>query len=48
MNNLQIEHRRITINGNKITCYIITIEQLEKLIDSYNITIPESMNNINV
>jgi len=48
MNNLQIEHRRITINGNKITCYIITIEQLEKLIDSYNITIPESMNNINI
>lgn len=48
LNNLQIEHKRVTIDGKKNTCYIINIKHLEKLIDSYNITITENMYNINI
>ncbi len=41
LNTLNIKHTRIEVNGKKGTYYIITKEQLEKLIDSYNISIPK-------
>lgn len=43
MNNLQIKHLRVVIEEKKRTCYVIKLEHLEKLIDSYNITIPEDV-----
>lgn len=42
LSNLQIEHERINTPQGKNTYYKITLKHLEKLIDSYNITIPKA------
>lgn len=40
LNTLGIKHTRISNELGKKTYYIITLEQLNKLLDSYNITLP--------